>query len=72
MDPKDETYLGRVAYEAYRNTSGGVSLVSGAELPTWEDQREEIQQAWCAAAGAVQRELPEADEPTDVKFDAGD
>lgn len=72
MDPNDDTYLGRVAYEAYRNSSRGVSLVSGQELPSWDDQRDEIQSAWCAAATAVQRELPEPaeGEPAELKMDA--
>jgi hypothetical protein len=67
----DDTYLGRVAYEAYRNSSRGVSLVSGQELPNWEDQRDEIQSAWCAAAQAVQRDLGETTEGAseEVKLD---
>lgn len=66
MDPNDDTYLGRVAYEGYRERSRGVSLVSGQELPAWDDQAAEIQSAWCAAASAVQGALPE--DPTELGF----
>ena len=45
--------LGQIAYEAYFNETGGVSLVSGAPLPTWADQVPRIQRAWVMAAGAV-------------------
>lgn len=45
--------LGKVAYEAYCESSGGKSLVSGATLPTWEDLKPEIRAAWDAAAQAV-------------------
>jgi hypothetical protein len=47
--------LGRVAYEGYFRASDGKSLVSGAALPTWDDSRAEIQQAWRAGAVAVLR-----------------
>lgn len=45
--------LGKVAYEAYCQNSGGVSLVSGAKLPVWEELKPEIRSAWDAAAQAV-------------------
>ena len=45
--------LGKIAYDAYFNHSGGKSLISGAPLPTWEDQAPEIEAAWQAAATAV-------------------
>jgi hypothetical protein len=44
---------GKIAYEAYFEHSDGKSLVSGASLPAWDDQAEEIRQAWEAAANAV-------------------
>jgi hypothetical protein len=44
--------LAKVMYEAYCQNTGGVSLVSGAKLPVWEDLRPEIQDAWSAAAKA--------------------
>lgn len=47
--------FGRLAYEAYFKKAGGVSLVSGKPLPSWEEQATAIQDAWHAAA-AAQRE----------------
>jgi hypothetical protein len=44
---------GQVAYEAYVSFSGGVSLVSGAALPSWAEVGAEIQMAWNMAAAAV-------------------
>jgi hypothetical protein len=44
---------GQVNYEGYYNCSGGVSLVSGAKLPTWEEQDPRICNAWEAAARDV-------------------
>jgi hypothetical protein len=44
---------GQTAYEAYFRQCGGVSLISGAPLPTWENQAKRIQEAWQAAAQAV-------------------
>lgn len=45
--------FGMLAYMAYRENSGRKSLVTGADLPVWEDLPEEIQLAWIAAAAAV-------------------
>lgn len=45
--------LGMIAYEAYCVASGGLSLVSGAKLPTWDGLHEKIKHAWDAAAQAV-------------------
>ena len=45
--------LGQLAYEGYRRTTGGVSLVSGAPLPLWEELAWHIQAAWAVAAGDV-------------------
>ena len=44
---------GRVAYEAYRDTAGGVSLATGDPLPDFEDLRAPVRAAWEAAAEAV-------------------
>lgn len=44
---------GRVAYEAYCKHSDNKSLVSGVELPNWEETSQPIQDAWRAAATAV-------------------
>jgi hypothetical protein len=45
--------LGQVAYEAYLEVSYGRSLVSGATLPSWEDQDELIREAWEHVADTV-------------------
>jgi hypothetical protein len=44
--------LGRIAYEAYVASCGGVS-VRGEPLPSWEDQAPAIRAHWEAAALAV-------------------
>jgi hypothetical protein len=49
--------LGQIAYEAYCEATGGVSLVSGEKLPDWADQSAAIKNAWEAAASAVTSEL---------------
>lgn len=45
--------LGRLAYEAYLEACGGRSLVSGDELPEWDDQSPEIKAAWDHVGDAV-------------------
>lgn len=47
------TGYGQVAYHGYFEASGGASLISGAPLPQWHEQSEEIRAAWDAAAAAV-------------------
>lgn len=47
------TTSGQIAYNAYMNFSGGVSLVSGQKLPEWEAQDERIKAAWESAANAA-------------------
>lgn len=49
----EDDRLGRVAYEAYSTQTGGVSLVSGEQLPAWDDLDTSIQTAWIAAARTV-------------------
>lgn len=49
----DLELFGRAAYEAYCQCTGGRSAVTGAELPTWDNQRPDIREAWRAAADAV-------------------
>jgi len=44
---------GKIAYEAYCKQAHGVSLVSGVELPSWDDLAESIRLAWNASAQAV-------------------
>lgn len=45
--------LGKIAYEAYCDSVGWRSAISGAKLPTWQDQNEQIKQAWCESACGV-------------------
>lgn len=45
--------VGQVGYERYCDCSGGKSLVTGQELPKWEDLKEEIRAAWEAACNAA-------------------
>ena len=54
MPPKRTS--GQVAYEAYVESSGGVSAGSGAKLPTWDEQSADIKVHWEAAADAVLRD----------------
>lgn len=44
---------GKIAYDAYRNHTGGISLASGQNIPGWEDLHAPIRAAWEAAAKAV-------------------
>lgn len=43
----------KIAYEAYRTFSDGKSLVSGQDIPPFEDLPSQIRAAWDAAARAV-------------------
>lgn len=45
--------LGQIGYEGYCDRSDGVSLVSGEQLPGWDDLSPVIAEAWEAAAQAV-------------------
>ena len=49
--------LGETAYSGYFVACGGKSLISGADLPSWDEQSEEIRAAWAASADAVRRAL---------------
>lgn len=46
--------LGRAAYEAYSRRVGHVS-VAGVRLPSWDEQREDLREAWESAARAAIR-----------------
>jgi hypothetical protein len=48
---------GQIAYDAYMDFSGGVSLTSGHPLPEWDKQSDRHRAAWEAAAEAVQLSL---------------
>jgi hypothetical protein len=47
--------IGQVAYNAYMDFSGGVSLISGQKLPEWDAQDQHIKAAWEHSALAVSR-----------------
>lgn len=48
-----QLHLGRQAYEAYSRHTGGKSLATGADLPTWDALPEPIRQAWIVAAARI-------------------
>lgn len=45
--------IGEAAYKGYCSYSNNKSLISGAELPEWKDLKQEIKNAWIAAAFVV-------------------
>lgn len=49
-----KTNYAAMAYLSYRQHTGGVSLATGQVLPEWHELREDIQNAWRAAAAAVE------------------
>lgn len=53
MNREKQQWAGATAYKAYCAYSGGCSLVSGCQLPAWDDLSKQIQGAWIAAALAV-------------------
>jgi hypothetical protein len=57
MGEMSDFELGMIAYDAYCAATGGVSLISGDKLPTFPNLKGEIQNAWVAAAKAVQTEV---------------
>lgn len=50
--------VGKIAYDAYCRSVGGVSAITGATLPEFHDTKHEIRVAWTAAAEAVLRHRP--------------
>jgi hypothetical protein len=56
--------LAEIAYNAYCQFTGGVSLVSGDKLPPFGKLPEKIQDAWDAAAYAVTTQSPGSQTPT--------
>jgi len=40
------TELAKELYDTYKEASGGVSVISGAKLPEFEDCPEEVQRCW--------------------------
>lgn len=57
-----EKTLGEIGYEAYRAKSGGKSLVSGADIPPFENLSEAIKEAWEAAGDHICAAVGRADE----------
>lgn len=55
----EELELGRIAYEAYCETTDWKSAVTGAALPQFFDTPEKVQNGWAAAAAAVEGEVVE-------------
>ena len=55
-EPSDEQ-LGKHAYEAYLASTGGVSAVTGAVLPSWQDNTHQIRVAWVQAAREVKGQV---------------
>jgi hypothetical protein len=49
----NDTYFGRICYEAYATQTGGKSLATGDDLPSWDDLGDEYKTAWIAAAQTV-------------------
>lgn len=52
-----EFRLGEVAYSGYFKAARGRSLVSGEELPSWDELVPAVQVAWLAAADAVKEQV---------------
>lgn len=49
----EESYLGRIAYEAYCETTNWKSAIPGADLPQFYHTPLIVQTGWIAAAQAV-------------------
>ena len=47
--------MAELAYNAYSEAAGGVSLATGDTLPSWDDLSHEIKNAWCVTVIAVTR-----------------
>ena len=54
---KYTTKLAEIAYNGYRDHTGGISLASGQPIPEWSSLRPDIQQAWEASAASVSKEI---------------
>jgi hypothetical protein len=49
----EDFYLGRIAYEAYCETTDWKSAVTGADLPEFYSTPEAVRTGWIASARAV-------------------
>ncbi|MDH2425797.1 hypothetical protein [Sphaerisporangium sp. TRM90804] len=65
MPPPPSLELAQVAYRAYGQATGDLNH-RGEPMPAWDHLEETIQQAWAAAAAAVQRAEP-APAPDDAQ-----
>lgn len=74
----EESYLGRIAYEAYCETTGWKSAITGADLPQFYSTPLAVQTGWIAAAQAVKKivnmsniadKTPDAPNPEPTKGD---
>jgi hypothetical protein len=59
--------LGQIAYEAYCESTGWKSAITGAPLPQWDGQNETIKKAWEAAGVASKAYIPPP--PPIIPFD---
>lgn len=50
---REDVYLGRIAYEAYCETTNWKSAVTGADLPEFYSTPDAVQTGWIASAKAV-------------------
>lgn len=51
--------LAEAGYNAYRESTGGVSAITGDPLPDLKDTPASVQRAWRAAAGAIDQAITE-------------
>jgi hypothetical protein len=49
----EQYHLGRIAYEAYCDTTNWKSVVTGAALPIFDETPQAMKTAWITAAQAV-------------------
>lgn len=56
MEQKQETTtlnLGQIGYEAYRQHTGGISLATGQQLPTYDELNDQVRGAWNKAGAQI-------------------
>ena len=53
FDVRQYKHEGKLAYDGYCAHTGGKSLITGDQLPPFEELKTEIQLAWMAAAKNV-------------------
>lgn len=62
--------LAKEAYTRYRAHTGGVSLVSGHEIPVWENLGKNIQEAWVSAVNQPKgNPYPESYNPDNTRIE---